>query len=229
MRLALDYALFGEIQVPRWFSDQVRRIVPAATPVYIYADTMNDFNYYTGREVMPVVSTTAALDRLLQKRASGYLIIRERDLKRLPQLPVQWIVASEPDSSSHWELLELRPAVPSNSASSTSASGVTIGQTLSGALHKRRPGAVLVKRRTAAYFRISLARGMSLGSRLKTSLTAFSNSAPSSGLISSFAFLGVGKKLWVSHCLHKSLLQRRDAVLGVPGGSTYGRAAGPTL
>jgi len=96
---------------PRWFSDQVRRIVPAATPVYIYADTMNDFNYYTGREVMPVVSTTAALDRLLQKRASGYLIIRERDLKRLPQLPVQWIVASEPDSSSHWELLELRPAV----------------------------------------------------------------------------------------------------------------------
>ena len=85
--------------------------MPAATPVYIYADTMNDFNYYTGREVMPVVSTTAALDRLLQKRASGYLIIRERDLKRLPQLPVQWIVASEPDSSSHWELLELRPAV----------------------------------------------------------------------------------------------------------------------
>jgi 4-amino-4-deoxy-L-arabinose transferase-like glycosyltransferase len=93
---------------PRRFSRQVNQIVPAAVPVYVYADTMNDFNFYTAREVMPILSTPRAVDALLARGERGYLVIKERDLRRLPKVPRQWIVASEPRSSAIWYLVEIR-------------------------------------------------------------------------------------------------------------------------
>ena len=35
---------------PRPFSMQVKSTVPATSPLYIYADRMNDFNFYTERQ-----------------------------------------------------------------------------------------------------------------------------------------------------------------------------------
>jgi len=93
---------------PRSFSNQVRQIVPPPTPVYVYADTMNDFNYYTGREIIPVLSDASALDRLLRGNEDAYLIIKERDLIRLPQLPRQWVVISVTNSNTMWHLVQLR-------------------------------------------------------------------------------------------------------------------------
>jgi 4-amino-4-deoxy-L-arabinose transferase-like glycosyltransferase len=93
---------------PRSFSNQVRQIVPPPTPVYIYADTMNDFNYYTGREIIPVLSDASALDRLLRGNEDAYLIIKERDLTRLPQLARQWVVISVTNSNTMWHLVQLR-------------------------------------------------------------------------------------------------------------------------
>ena len=63
---------------PRLFSQQVNQIVPATLPVYVYADTMNDFNFYTAREVMPILSTPLALDALLARGQGGYLLIGTR-------------------------------------------------------------------------------------------------------------------------------------------------------
>jgi hypothetical protein len=80
---------------PRLFSQQVNQIVPATVPVYVYADTMNDFNFYTARDVMPILSTPLALDALLARGQGGYLLIKERDLQRLPKLPRKWIITSE--------------------------------------------------------------------------------------------------------------------------------------
>lgn len=93
---------------PRSFSNQVKQIVPPQTPVYVYADTMNDFNYYTGRETIPVLPDANALDRLLRGNEDAYLIIKERDLTRLPQLARQWVVISVTNSNTMWHLVQLR-------------------------------------------------------------------------------------------------------------------------
>ena len=97
---------------PRLFSQQVNQIVPATLPVYVYADTMNDFNFYTARDVMPILSTPLALDALLARGQGGYLLIKERDLQRLPKLPRKWIITSEAKSSTTWHLVEIRAPTP---------------------------------------------------------------------------------------------------------------------
>ena len=92
---------------PRPFSRQVEKIVTPATPLYIYADTMNDFNYYMAREVIPVLPTPTAVDALLARWQGGYLLVKERDLRRLTMLPRQWIVVSEENGNTTWHLMEL--------------------------------------------------------------------------------------------------------------------------
>src|SRR5581483_6840289 len=87
---------------PRSLAARVNEIVPASAPVYIYADTMNDFNFYAAREVMPVLAAPAALDALLARGGHEYLLIKERDLRRLPQLAQSAIIASEARSSATW-------------------------------------------------------------------------------------------------------------------------------
>ena len=57
---------------------------------------------------MPVMANPSALDRVLLSQAQGYLIIKERDLDRLPQLPREWIVVSETQTSAMWHLVRLR-------------------------------------------------------------------------------------------------------------------------
>ena len=93
---------------PRPFSNQVRQIVPSSARLFIYADTMNDFNYYIGREMIPVLSDASAVDRLLRGNEDVYLIIRERDLTRLPQMARQRIVVSVTNSDTMWHLVQLR-------------------------------------------------------------------------------------------------------------------------
>jgi len=69
---------------------------------------MNDFNYYIGREMIPVLSDASAVDRLLRGNEDVYLIIRERDLTRLPQMARQRIVVSVTNSDTMWHLVQLR-------------------------------------------------------------------------------------------------------------------------
>jgi 4-amino-4-deoxy-L-arabinose transferase-like glycosyltransferase len=92
---------------PRLFAQRINQIVPAAAPVYVYADTMNDFNFYTQREVMPVLTSPPALAALLARSERAYLLVKERDLRRLPRLSRGWIIASEARSSTTWHLLQI--------------------------------------------------------------------------------------------------------------------------
>jgi 4-amino-4-deoxy-L-arabinose transferase-like glycosyltransferase len=92
---------------PRHFSAMINKLVSAGAPLYIYADTMNDFNYYLEREVIPILPSAAAIDALFERRQSGYILIEERDLKRTPALSRQWIIASDGDSRSPWHLIDL--------------------------------------------------------------------------------------------------------------------------
>ncbi|MDP9129892.1 MAG: glycosyltransferase family 39 protein [Candidatus Binatota bacterium] len=80
---------------PRPFALKIKKFVPVTVPLYIYADTMHNFNYYAEREVIPVLTSPAVLENLLKTGQSGFLLVRERDFARLPMLSRAWIIASE--------------------------------------------------------------------------------------------------------------------------------------
>jgi hypothetical protein len=69
---------------------------------------MNDFNYYTERERMPILAFPAAVGALITKGENGFMLIKDRDLKRLAQIPREWIVASDRNGSTSWYLIELK-------------------------------------------------------------------------------------------------------------------------
>jgi len=96
----------------RPFSLEINRIVPSTATLYIYADTMNDFNYYTERDVIPVLQSPAELGRLLAVGKDGYMLIKERDMKRIALIARELIVASETIGSTRWHLIGLGNPIP---------------------------------------------------------------------------------------------------------------------
>lgn len=73
--------LLDPYKSPRFFSLEVKKVVGPTEPLYIYGDTMNDFNFYTEREVIPVLSSDVEVKEVMSKTRSIYLLIRERDSK----------------------------------------------------------------------------------------------------------------------------------------------------
>jgi 4-amino-4-deoxy-L-arabinose transferase-like glycosyltransferase len=93
---------------PRAFALEIKRLVPVSAPVYIYADTMHNFNYYAEREVIPVLTSPAVLEKLLQTGQSEFLLVRERDFAKLPMLSRPWVIASDRKGRMPWHLVELK-------------------------------------------------------------------------------------------------------------------------
>jgi 4-amino-4-deoxy-L-arabinose transferase-like glycosyltransferase len=96
----------------RFFSIEIQRVVPDGAPVYVYADTMNDFNYYTRREVIPVVRSRAELERLLSAASGAYLLIKSSDLKRLGVIAPGRVRITGGVGDTLWNLVVLGPASP---------------------------------------------------------------------------------------------------------------------
>jgi hypothetical protein len=92
----------------RRFSEVIKTIVAPTAPLFVYADSMNDFNYYTEREAIPILSSPLHFDKLIGRSGNGYLLVKERDLQRLPQISREWIVASETLGGTTWSLVELK-------------------------------------------------------------------------------------------------------------------------
>ena len=92
----------------RPFSLTINQIVQPSAPLYIYADTMNDFNYYTGREIIPVLPSRLEVEQVLAQPHKAYLLIKERDLARLAIIPPGWVVASDSQGSATWKLVEFK-------------------------------------------------------------------------------------------------------------------------
>jgi hypothetical protein len=90
----------------RSFAMEIKRIVPATTSLYIYEDTMNHFNFYTEREVIPVLSSPNEVESVLRETGNSYLLIKERDLKSL-SLSGQHVVARDSIGSTTWNLVSL--------------------------------------------------------------------------------------------------------------------------
>jgi 4-amino-4-deoxy-L-arabinose transferase-like glycosyltransferase len=91
----------------RRFAAEIRQIVPEATPLYVYADGMHDFNFYLRRERVVVVESAAQVQKLANGRQKSYMLIKDRDLKRQKVVPRQWIVRSDVTGSATWHLVEL--------------------------------------------------------------------------------------------------------------------------
>jgi 4-amino-4-deoxy-L-arabinose transferase-like glycosyltransferase len=94
----------------RPFSIEIKKIVPPTASLYIYADTMNDFNFYTEREVIPVLSSAGEVAAVLGQTGSGYLLIKERDLKSLSTPELGKAVATDSVGSTTWKLIALKAA-----------------------------------------------------------------------------------------------------------------------
>src|SRR5947208_9359549 len=93
----------------RPFSLEVKRHVPLTAPLYVYADTMNDFNFYTQREIIPVVSSASELKNLVAQDRVGYLLIKDRDMDmdRSGGIAPERILIREGTAGRSWYLIAL--------------------------------------------------------------------------------------------------------------------------
>ncbi len=96
-----------QFKSPRPFSLAINAKVPPDVPLYIYADTMNDYNFYTGRDSIPVVSERAGKRAQALPAGAGFLLIRDRDLQRLHPLPDDKVLLSQSVGGKTWYLVSL--------------------------------------------------------------------------------------------------------------------------
>jgi hypothetical protein len=92
---------------PRFFSLQVKKLVTPGDPLYIYADSMNDFNFYAEREVIPILSSKADIEQALSEGSPIYLVIRERDSKTVIGTQESEILAEGQVGGKKWSLFRL--------------------------------------------------------------------------------------------------------------------------
>lgn len=88
---------------------EIKKIVPSTAPLYIYADTMHDFNFYLEREVIPVLSSPGEVGNLPSRVDTSYILIKNRDLRKLRMIAPEWIKLRNGTGSTTWNLVELKP------------------------------------------------------------------------------------------------------------------------
>lgn len=91
----------------RQLSREINQRIPLAAPLYVFADSMNDFNYYTQREQIPVLKTSEEIERLRAAPEKSYLLVKERSLRTLPLVAPEWIRARSSHGSTTWYLIEM--------------------------------------------------------------------------------------------------------------------------
>ncbi|MDP2600971.1 MAG: glycosyltransferase family 39 protein [Deltaproteobacteria bacterium] len=96
-----------QFKSPRPLALAVNAKVPPGVPLYIYADTMNDYNFYTGREIIPVLSSRPGSQAPALANQAGYLLIRDRDLQRIHPLPDDKVLLSQSVGGKTWYLVSL--------------------------------------------------------------------------------------------------------------------------
>lgn len=89
----------------RMFSLEVKKIVPATAPLYIYADDMHDFNFYTEREIIAVLFSRSEIAAVSSRPGTRYLLINERDLKTLKMFGPEQVVFTQTVGSMTWNLV----------------------------------------------------------------------------------------------------------------------------
>ena len=97
---------------PRPVAMEIARRLTAATPLFIYADTMNDYNFYTAREIIPVIPFGADLAKLRAENSTGYLLIKAKDLRDLGTEIKDAIEIDRRAAGRAWYLVPLNQIAP---------------------------------------------------------------------------------------------------------------------
>lgn len=92
---------------PRPFAVLIKEKIPETAPLYIYASTMNDFNFYLKREIIPVLSSPDGIQKALAQAGPFYLIVSERDHRALG-LERATPLLTRPVGGRTWHLVEIR-------------------------------------------------------------------------------------------------------------------------
>lgn len=92
---------------PRVFAAEIEKHVAPGAPLYIYRDSMNDFNFYLAREEMPILSRPEEVVELGRERPGAYLLARERRLvERVANSRPSWrVLARGKVGGKEWVLL----------------------------------------------------------------------------------------------------------------------------
>jgi 4-amino-4-deoxy-L-arabinose transferase-like glycosyltransferase len=84
---------------------EVKKIVPATAPLYIYDDTMHHFNFYTEREIITVLSSRSEVAEVFRQPGNRYLLIKDADLKTLNMSGREQVMFTQTIGSTTWNLV----------------------------------------------------------------------------------------------------------------------------
>jgi hypothetical protein len=96
-----------QFKSPRPFALKVKSKIPARAPLFVYADTMNDYNFYIERAVIPVIKSPVELKKLLNQEQPAYMLIKQRDLDRLPMTVSNKVILQEGTGQRGWYLINV--------------------------------------------------------------------------------------------------------------------------
>ena len=105
--------IINQYKSPRLFAQQITQYVGQKDPLYTYNDTMNDFNFYLEREIIPVVSTPLDVLHLARERGPVWLLARNAGLVRhVVKKGSGWeVVMSGTTGGKQWFLLRTKPEI----------------------------------------------------------------------------------------------------------------------
>jgi 4-amino-4-deoxy-L-arabinose transferase-like glycosyltransferase len=90
---------------PRPIGEFVRFRLSKDSPVYVFDSNMADFNYYAGREQIPVVASAEAVDQLTASSQEAYLIIDAQDLKQTAFSASYKVISEHKVGNKKWYIL----------------------------------------------------------------------------------------------------------------------------
>jgi 4-amino-4-deoxy-L-arabinose transferase-like glycosyltransferase len=96
-----------QFKSPRSFALKVKSKIPATAQLFIYADTMNDYNFYMERTVISVVRSLAELQKLLVQEQPAYMLIKQKDLDGSQLITGDRIILQEGTGERAWCLIAL--------------------------------------------------------------------------------------------------------------------------
>ena len=94
-----------QFKARRLFSLEVKKIVPATAPLYIYADSMHDFNFYTEREIIAVLSSRGEVAEVFRQPGNRYILIKDPDLTTLNMFGPEQVMVTQSVGSTTWNLV----------------------------------------------------------------------------------------------------------------------------
>jgi hypothetical protein len=95
------------------FAEEIKKHVGQKEPLYMYNDSMNDFNFYLKRAVIPLVSTPLDVDRLANENRPVWLLARNAGLvRRVVEKNSGWeVVIRGNTGGKQWFLLHAKPEI----------------------------------------------------------------------------------------------------------------------